>query len=44
MIANYRVQEVNSRVIKFSPWWQGGTKIGYKYEKAVVACLSVVEE
>ena len=42
MITNDRVQEVNSRLLKISPGWQGGARAGYKSTKGVVASLSMV--
>ena len=42
MIVNDRVQEVNSRLIKISPGWQGGARVGYKSAKGVVEFFSIV--
>ena len=41
MITHDRVQEVNRILIKISPGWQGGSRVGYKSAKDVVASLSV---
>ena len=42
MIVNDRVQDVNNRLIKINPGWQGGTSEDYKSAKGVVASLYVV--
>ena len=44
VIANDKFQEVNSKLIKISPGWQGGTRADYKSTQGVVASLSVVAD